>query len=299
MTIYQYTAFGLTIATELCFPAWRPGVGSPDVVVRYGGVPDTLGPRAEQHQQYQVTPGALLLQVARVGRFWVHDGLEIVMAPEPDTREDDLRLIVWGVAFGTLLHQRGLLALHASAITVPEGSVAFAGPSGVGKSTLAMACWQRGYPLLADDICVITTSADGTLLAYPGYPQVKLWPDALHHLEIALAPLRRVHPSQDKRFWPAGEAWTAMPQPLRRVYLLSPATTDTCTITPLTSVDKMVALAKHTYRPQFLAGLGLRERHFTCLAAVARQVPVCRVERSPHLAQLEALVTRLAVDWRQ
>jgi hypothetical protein len=297
MTIYRYTAFGLTIATELCFPAWHPGVGPPDVVVRYGDVPDTLGPLAEQHGEYQVTSSAVLLQVAGVGRFWVHDGTEIVMAPASDAREDGLRLIVWGTAFGALLHQRGLLALHASAIMVPEGSVAFAGPSGVGESTLATACWQQGYPILADDICVITASDDGTLMAYPGYPQVKLWPDALRHLEIASAPLRRVHPLHDKRCWPAGEAWTAVPQPLRRVYILSPATTETCTITPLTSVDKIAALAQHTYRRQFLTGLGLREQHFVRLAAVARQVPVCRVERSPDMAQLAVLVTRLAADW--
>ena len=115
-----------------------------------------------------MTPSAVLLQVACIGRFWVHDGTEIVLAPASDAREDDLRLIVWGTAFGALLHQRGLLGLHASAIMVPEGSVAFAGPSGVGKSTLATACWQQGYPILADDICVIAAADDGTPCAICG-----------------------------------------------------------------------------------------------------------------------------------
>lgn len=58
------------------------------------------------------------------------------------------------------LQLRGLEALHASAVRVRAGVVAFCGASGTGKSTLAYALSRRGYPLWADDTTVVETAGD-------------------------------------------------------------------------------------------------------------------------------------------
>jgi hypothetical protein len=50
-----------------------------------------------------------------------------------------------------VLQARGRELLHASAALTPRGAIAFAGSSGAGKSTMAFALSQRGYPPLADD----------------------------------------------------------------------------------------------------------------------------------------------------
>ena len=49
-----------------------------------------------------------------------------------------------------VLQARGR-GLRASAALTPRGAIAFAGSSGAGKSTMAFALSQRGYPPLADD----------------------------------------------------------------------------------------------------------------------------------------------------
>jgi hypothetical protein len=50
-----------------------------------------------------------------------------------------------------VLQARGRELLHASAVLTPRGAIAFAGSSGAGKSTMAFALSQRGYPPMADD----------------------------------------------------------------------------------------------------------------------------------------------------
>ena len=67
----------------------------------------------------------------------------------------------------------GREALHASAVHSPHGVVAFAAPSGTGKSTLAGELVRRGWPLCADDVLVLDAGADG-VLAHSGTPHATL-----------------------------------------------------------------------------------------------------------------------------
>lgn len=64
---------------------------------------------------------------------------------------------------------RGLEVFHASAVAGEGGAVAFSGPSGTGKTSLALALVRRGATLLADDVLAVE-QAGGELLAHPGTP---------------------------------------------------------------------------------------------------------------------------------
>jgi hypothetical protein len=64
---------------------------------------------------------------------------------------------------------RGLEVLHASAVAAEGGAVAFSGPSGTGKTSLALALARRGATLLADDVLALERAGD-ELLAHPGTP---------------------------------------------------------------------------------------------------------------------------------
>ena len=47
------------------------------------------------------------------------------------------------------------LLLHAAVVVAPTGAVMFVGPSGVGKTTIAMMALRLGLPVLADDIACV------------------------------------------------------------------------------------------------------------------------------------------------
>ena len=62
---------------------------------------------------------------------------------------------------------RGDLAIHASAVQVGSGAVLLCGPSGRGKSTLALMCAQLGHRVVTEDGAVISFEGDDSLV-WPG-----------------------------------------------------------------------------------------------------------------------------------
>lgn len=78
----------------------------------------------------------------------------------------------------------GALVLHASVVVRPDGvAVAFAGPVGAGKSTMALALASRGWKLLSDDRLVL----DRDCMAYPVAPCIRVAPGAAAHLGFSAA----------------------------------------------------------------------------------------------------------------
>jgi hypothetical protein len=70
-----------------------------------------------------------------------------------------------------LLSERGDLALHAAAVVIGGRAVLFCGPSGRGKSTLALLASRLGHPVLTDDGVIVTFETTGPT-AWPGVPDV-------------------------------------------------------------------------------------------------------------------------------
>lgn len=170
--------------------------------------------------------GESFVSHACVGGFLVRDGREILYAADESGDEGALRLFLLGTALAVLLHQRGNLVLHASAVAVDGGAVAFLGASGQGKSTTAGALHALGHELVADDLVpvdlsVATTASETTPLAapqvFPGFPQIKLWPEAAAALNASQ--LHELHPQTTKRANRV-EGFRNQPLPLRRIFVL-------------------------------------------------------------------------------
>src|SRR5262249_1346024 len=70
-----------------------------------------------------------------------------------------------------------------SCVAVDGRAIAFLGQPGAGKSTTAAAFGALGYRVLSDDV-VPFEERGGEFVAYPGYPRIRLWPDALTSLSL-------------------------------------------------------------------------------------------------------------------
>ncbi len=294
-----YSAWGLAIDSSIELPLLQLGDGvAADVTIRFGTVPETLDNARHQGVCFQAFPGRFLLKLENIARYLVSDGCEILIDPVPDAESDAIRLFLLGSAIGALLHQRSILPLHASAIRVNEGVVAFAGNSGVGKSTLAASFMKNGCQVVADDICAVSV-ASGVPLVCSGSPNLKLWHDALHQLGEDPQSLPRVRDSVEKYRLPLAHGFAEEVLPLRKLYVLRSINQDRFELEHLTGVDKLNALVKNTYRFNFLKGLGGKKEHFSHCAAVGRHVDVCRVSRGKNGFRIEELMALLEEDFNR
>ena len=286
-TLYSYDAYGLRFEMPFECPELAPAVGerAPDVVVRYGEVPEKI--ESEQAGAvYEASSTQFLLRIDQVAHYLVDGASSITIAPHPGVDDLSVRVYLLGSCLAALLHHRGVLALHASAILTDKGAVLFMGASGRGKSTTLNEFLRRGYRMLSDDVVGIVLE-QGQPVALPGYPQTKLWADAAGHFDIDTEPLDSVYQDIEKFAVPienesrgnSSPTFVGDPAPLAALYSLTVAKDDVLEIVPLERMHAFRAVLNCTYRRLFLQGLGMQPRHFELATQVAASVPIKRVRR--------------------
>jgi hypothetical protein len=89
-------------------------------------------------------------------------------------------LIAQVLPFAAVL--RGLEVFHAGAVAVDGHAVAFLGPSGAGKTSIAMALCRMGATFLADDVLSVEREGE-RLLGHPGAPVAGIAGDEVERLQ--------------------------------------------------------------------------------------------------------------------
>ena len=292
----SYRAFGLGIRSCLALPELERTDGGDDVVVEIdesvGRRPAVASPGGDH---VTVTPDEAILAIQGVGEFVVRGGRSIVIHPSPGASDDLLRLYLVGSVFALLLYQRGLLVLHASAVAIGEGAVAFLGEPGAGKSSLAAELHARGHRVLSDDLTALDVAPDG-IRVRPAFPQLKLTPSSWCFLGHQAASLRVLHADEEKRGLPVAAGFQRSPRPLERLYVLGEG--DDVRVERFGLRDAVLELVRHSYPSRLLHSGGIE--HLRQCADVARRVPVYRLERSRDLRALPEvgqLVAHHAAAW--
>ena len=293
-----YHLFGLHVVSELELPELitaETTVHAPDVKITFNPVPERLTGSFFNHKLGQTTSTESLLKIDSVGRFYIKQGREIVIERCPECSRDILRLYVLGSCFGALLHQRKLLPLHASAICHNGKAVLFTGRSKAGKSTTAHALVQKGYPLHTDDICVIG-GENGQTLVYPGYPQMKMWADALDYHGLDTTSFKSLQYRTEKYAVPMLHRFNQEPVPLERIYILRKKEVEDIEIHQLTGMKKFIAVRNNTYRYGFLKAMRLTHANFEQLSTTLNDVPVKCIVRPTSKHTLDELVSIIELE---
>jgi hypothetical protein len=96
------------------------------------------------------------------------DGRKARCFPRDSVNKEWQRLLIAQVLpFATLL--RGFEVFHASAVALDGHAIALVGPSGAGKTSVALELCHLGADFLADDVLALEIG-EGALLAHPGTP---------------------------------------------------------------------------------------------------------------------------------
>ena len=276
---FIYKAFGLTIHSELECPELKVSSGEIVVSIVLGKVPDKIDDPVFTGVRFQTKVDEFLLHVDNVAKFYVTNGNTITIEPFPNAEQDDIRLFLLGSAFGALLHQRGLLPIHGSAINIDGSAVIFSGHSGAGKSTIAAAFYKRGYPILSDDVCVLSLSPEGKPILYPGYPQMKLWADSIQKLGDQPSQFPTIRKRIEKHNIPVTSGFCELPLPLKKIFIVSSQNLNKIEVELVKGIEKFSLLKNHTYRFNFIAGAKMRTAHFGYLDSIAKQIDVIKITR--------------------
>lgn len=269
-----------------------------DVTVKLGMVSDTLTNAVSAGPFQRVTPDSTIFCFPGVARYLVKSGSEISIAPEYGVDESQIRLFLLGTAASLLLHQRGLLPLHASGICTPKGAILFTGHSGFGKSTLLATFLDRGYSMLTDDLAAISLDGNGRPQVAPGFPHLKLWADSAKKLDKLTDNLTRVRPEIDKFSVPTNEWLDTQPVPLLAVYALTPSNELPIRIEPLQDARKFNVFLDHTWQKLALKRMNRHAEHFQLAVSVANQVHIQRVYRPEKPFLPHALADLIEADFR-
>jgi hypothetical protein len=283
VTFRDYSVFGLRVRSEIPLPElFEAGPGDIDVTIRLGEVPIVEG----SDTGLAADGDALILHIFDIARYRISGGDTIVVNPEPGVPDRNVRLFLLGSAFGALIHQRGLLPLHANAIEVDGKAVAFMGASGAGKSTLAAWFHDSGHRIAADDVCVVRFD-HGIPYVSPGLPRLRLWLEALEAMgrEPSIYARSYAGANLEKFDVPvARETSSGADLKLGAVYLLERS--KRFAIHPLEGVEAAEVVFANTYRGQYIGAAKGYLSHWAACVQLVQSTPIYRLDRPWRLDRL-------------
>lgn len=182
---FRYRAYGLEISSAIELPELQQSDSnaSPDLTIalrRMGrpvpgrGEPGLFVSEGEEHY----------FAWHEVGGFSIKAGAHIDIDPRMGAPASLLNFPLLGPVMALVLHGRGNLVLHGSALHRDRDCIVLLGDKGAGKSTTAAMLLSRGFRLLADDV-VALSFASGAPQVMRAFPQIKLSDAATRALPLA------------------------------------------------------------------------------------------------------------------
>lgn len=299
-----YRVSGFLVASEIVLPgliAAEQGCHSvkPDVTIREASVPQTLDGASASGPTWQIAGSRFLLAIPGVARFLIEGGQRITVAPEAGVPLSEVTVFLIGSAFGILLHQRGRIVLHASAVRVGGKAVLFCGASGAGKSTLAAALTRHGYPLVTDDVCALSFDSEGRPMAMSDGRQLKLWSQAIEKLELSDGRREAVR-SVLQKFYVEPAAASADALPLGAIYALREARPPLEEgITRPNVVDATLLLRRNAYRPLLIERMDQTAQYFAAATRIANAAGIFQLNRALDFARMPEVIAGLEAHWAE
>lgn len=308
MTAIQYAVYGLTVQTDHALVGLRLAQAgqSADMVVGFGGRawPD------ESHRGLAWTAASLPVGLGSSVQLWTApcdvgrcyrlryagegehldcllspDGRRVQLSWSPGVTPHDAAATLVHPALGCIVRVRGVVCLHASAVTVGDRCIAIIGSPGAGKSTTAAMLAAMGQRVLSDDVVALTEGGHG-FFVQPGVSRIRLHRDSAQAVHGDEAPFQPIW-SQTRDGWDKGyPSATANdngplgPTPLAAVYFLRPRDPKRTRpqITPVAETDRLLTLARNTFGSYMLDRAG-RAHEFAVLGRLAAAVPVRHVQQ--------------------
>lgn len=182
-----------------------------------------------------------------------------------------------------------LLPLHAAVVAMDDKAVAICGPSGAGKTTLALHCRKRSFAIIADDMAAIDWNSG---LVHHGAAFSRI--DQQQFALIEEGGTTRRSPRLPKSLLDTGQHryWSnPRPLPLAGIFMLSGFQDDQAIcVQRVPDIEAGIALSANLTGEMFPPTKAQRQAGLSASMAVAERVPVYRLRRPRGLDRLDAAV---------
>ena len=297
--VKKYRAFGMKISSEIRIPELEDSNhDESDVYVESGFLSNPISSNKKYASKTKNYCDGFLCYINGIGGVRICNERKIIVSPCEGAEDKGFRFLVSGIALGLLLHLRGFVTLHASAVAIQQQAISFIGQKGMGKSTTAAALHTRGHPIVTDDLLVLDITND-SVQVYPGFPHLKLTPESIIK-SVNQDPdhVPKIDPKGPKHSFTAEKDFLDEPLPLRGIYVLDyhkDQRTDNGSSAPLseaiTGNDACIELVRNSYVARLLPQEAISPHHLKRSAEIAQSVPVRRLYREKSLENLSSLAT--------
>ena len=284
----RYAAYGVSIRTDMELPlppGQSPALLELQIRGKTGAIPSSTRQKIEMQQNPLsaldagcLPDGSNYAGLRDVGEFLISkDGRSITCYRFPQASPESFHVYLLGQALSFALVKNGIEPLHATVVVIRGKAVAFLGDCGFGKSTLAAEFLRAGHRLLTDDLLVLRETGQ-RMLAYPGPPRIKLFPELAQRFLPDAASGVPMNPHTRKLVIPLNQdraCGTSVP--LAAVYALA-------------SPDKMAG-----ERNIRITALSLREAFLRILASAFNIVILHAPRLRRHFEATEALANSITV----
>lgn len=276
--MYLYTAFGILIKSEILLPALVPYTGieeSDYVTISIGKTPITLSTEPLDIKPFSVfNKTEFLYQIPDILKIFVKNGNEVILEALSGNEEEVL-MHLYSNGLAAILFQRGLIPFHVSGVFINKTDVVlFAAPSRTGKSTTAVKMQEKGYPLFTDDTAVLHIVED-QVFAKASYPMVRLWQNSIeeqNHFDIN----EKFKLSNQSKFEKYGFHFhdNFSTNEFRVAgFVFLEIEGDQLKVESIKSTQMIQALGRNVYRNHWTTGMGMDQKLFKTLLAIANTVP--------------------------
>ena len=244
----RYSFAGITLSSDLNLPGLDPaGIDAPvDVVIRCDEA-RFMDDCVEVGATTMRPDGTCVLDLPPVARVAINASqATIAIAPFPGIGRNFVRHVIVDVALPRYFALLGYAAVHATAVSIDTGTVAFLAGSGRGKSTLCGALVAQGGSWVADDFLLLDVGVQQTTVI-PTAISTRLLADSAAALGMDHTDGEEIAEDAPKRRWSV--EGSRDPVGLTCIIVLDrrPGPEGPVTCAPLNARDAMAELAEQWF----------------------------------------------------
>lgn len=283
---YLYSAYGLSIQSQIEFPEFFINLGDSeqiDIIISVGVAPEKASIVGHQKPISAYNKDEYWQEIPNVARYYAQNGNAVIIEPLCDNWQD-IRLFFVSNVLAAILFQRNLFPMAGSGVLNTDNEVIlFLGSKLVGKSTLLLQFFNKGYKPILDGFFVIEPflQNDEDAFVNKSFNFISMEKNTVNQLDISKEiiefPLRKNINRIGLRF---SENSLSEKYKIKAIVILQEKRSE-LEISVRKSDAKNAFLDLHEchYRPAWIEDLKKHVENFIFLTFISKKVPIYKATR--------------------